>query len=69
VQNLQIKLYSKRQILFSKGDKADFAYLVLFGEIGFYQYDFARCKKNEFRKIKRGGVVTTENDATSYNVT
>ena len=50
VQNLKIKLYSKSQMLFSKGDKADFAYLVLHGDIGFYQHDFARCKKKEYIK-------------------
>ena len=43
VQNLKIKLYSKSQMLFSKGDKADYAYLVLHGEIGFYAHDFKRC--------------------------
>ena len=53
VQNLKIKLYSKSQMLFSKGDKADYAYLVLHGEIGFYAYDFARCQNNKYVKVNR----------------
>ena len=53
VSNLKIKLYTKGQMLFSKGDKADYAYLVLHGEIGFYQHDFARCKNNQFLVRKR----------------
>lgn len=52
VQNLQIKLFSKGQMMFSKCDKADFAYLVLEGEIGFYQHDFKHCKTHLYLKRK-----------------
>lgn len=52
-------------MIFSKGDKADFAYLVLQGEIGFYQHDFANCKKNHFLK-KAGQKLVLQDDASFF---
>lgn len=62
IQNLKIKLFSKGQMLFSQGDKADFAYLILHGEIGFYQHDLSRCKNNQFLR-KKGAQIVFHDDA------
>ena len=60
IQNLNIKLYSKTQMLFSKGDKADNAYLVLHGEVGFYAYDFRRCPNNKYVKDRRRATIVRD---------
>ena len=44
-------------MLFSKGDKADYAYLVLHGEIGFYAHDFSRCPNNKYVKVNRRATI------------